>query len=1215
MQGKEVSIEVDGKLTEMEAEMEKVEKQSKPEDDGLGVEKISDELVLEISDKTVGFSKELGTMRSQITAASGTASPTLKITMTKLSDRIKGLQGKITEVSVRTKDQREKVLSAQYVKEATNKAAEAEASTEKMEEAEAPYLKGIEVALEESTIALKACDEVAAIVQAAVSAAKSLMSLKTQEMKKFNATNTKEALESFKGLEERVSSVSSKLAQFKKDTESRKKAAVLQEAGQKVKEVEAEIEKLSAFITPLADKDPEAMSSEEAASIVKGLEAHEQSAATKLNETRNFVGLRARDAKEEKDKETVKELNTKLTEAQTALTKAKKDGSTHTEKIKSKALIQEAADKLKEAEAEVAQATTACAPLLEEKGEKYLVKASLATLATALRKNMAEKDMSVDKMWKEVGTTEKKFAAFVGTVPEAFERPECAFSEERRIAMFKSACDGKMSNDDFKEMLSRKFVCVQGVALTDALDVEAGKSICMLQKGDVLVSSEDPKKSKEEGGMMRLSCKKVGGEEEGWVTMTGTSNTKYLEAISAFAEFAKSLDASLATHSKNCSKLQNFFTSKVRELGAVGKDSPLAAAKEELSKTVSKIQAHSGELEALKKKVAAAKQAYSAQELKEKNAHIEAKEQKQVDEILAVAKPAVTAMEEQFKKFEEVCKPLVEKQGKGDDLLAFATPLSVLELAKAMEGDVKSAVDAAKEVTKKQQAEELVAKAVKGPLAEGKKELQKWMSDAAKISNSAAKALAIMRSCCNAVAEAKVEETAAALRADMQSKGQSLEDYFAKVADADGRITEDAFCKLICKLSGGLPEEHAKLVSRHIDSEGVGRHAFMRLVQIFMKVVKEIAITPNFDVTDTKEKMVRKANLDEIVEVLEGPKEDDVSKLERVKVKALQDGSEGWMSVKGNQGKIFLEKTDKPLYCCTKDLALGKDFKTGSEEPIRTLKAEEVVEILEGPCKETLGAAMRARVKASSDGKIGFATVTDQHGVEFIEKCGKVYTCTATCAITDIFDITSCKVIKKMASGDVFTISEGPRSEDSSGVSRVLGKSQKDDTEGWITVTGNAGTVFAKVNEKLLTVKKEVALQQKFATDSPNIRMLAEDESLEVLDAPKEEKFLPVERMKVRAANDGVVGWVTTQGGAAKGMMALRKWSPIYKVLKPTPLCSTKGLVESSVRDVAAGEVLVHIEGPVDFDGTMWVRCRAKKDSAVGWAQFKDDKGAKCIGQ
>jgi chromosome segregation ATPase len=1226
VKGKELNTEVDSKLTTMEAEVEQIDKQSKPEDAGLGVETISDELVMEICGKTAAFSKDLSTMRGQISTSVTTAPPAIKTLMNKLSDRVKVVATKINDIGARTKDQREKVLSASYVKECTAKTAEAESALEKVDEAEAPYLKGIEVVLEESKVALKACDDVAAAVQVALSAAKSLISSKQAELKKFSAANAKEALEEMSKLSERMNTVSQKLSVFKKDTESRKKTALLQEAGEKVKEVNAEIEKLNEFIAPLADKDPEAMSSTDAAATIKGLEELEHSAHQKLSETRNFVSMRGRDARDEKDKTTVKDLQSKLTDAQSALSKAKKDGSTHTEKIKAKALHQECVDKLKEAEAEVAKAKAACNPLLDEKGERFLVKASLATMATALRKYMADKDISYEKMWEEMAITQSKFVAFVGKMPESLERPECAFSEERRIAMYKSACgeDGKLSVVEFKNLFRREFLCVSEVSMTDVLDVATSKSLCKLQRGSIVESYEETSQTKEEGGLPRLKCKKViAGEKkpeevdaEGWVTTTSNNGNKYLTLLTPFSDFTKDLEDSLNTFTRNCNKIQNFFSQKARELGSAAKDTPLALAREELVSTGSKVAAVIKDLSALRKEVEDGKKAYHALELKEKNAHIEAKEQKQSDEITVVAKPAVDKMEAEFKKLEEMCKPLLDLNTDASDktakLLAFATPLSLTEGAAAQQAVVKTAVEEAKTVVKTQQAEELVAKAAKGPLLEGKKELQKWMSDASKILSASSKLMANLKSCCRTIAETQVEAVASALRKAVVSSGGSVEEYFAKVAGGEVRMTEDAFCQLIGKLDGlTLSAEHAKLVTRQIDSDGVGRATFMRVVQQFMKVVKEIAITPGFEIADTKEKMIRKAALDEILEVLDGPKVDETSSLERVKVKALSDGAEGWMTTKGNQGKVFLEKAEKPLYACGKDAPLGKEVKTGSEPPIRTLKAEEIVEILEGPCTETLQPAKRVKVKASSDGKIGYVTITDQHGEEFVEKDSKVYTCTATCAITDVFDITTCKVIKKMAVNDVFTITEGPVSEESSGVSRVKGKSNKDDTEGWVTVTGNAGTVFAKLNDKLMTVKKEVALLQKFGTDSPTVRMLAADESLEVLEPAKEEKVQPVERIKIRAASDGAVGWVTTKGAGTY----LRKWTPTYKVLKNTSLCTTKGLIESVVREIANGEILQHTEGPVEVDGSMWVRGKMKKDGASGWALMKDEKGAKCLGQ
>jgi hypothetical protein len=369
-----------------------------------------------------------------------------------------------------------------------------------------------------------------------------------------------------------------------------------------------------------------------------------------------------------------------------------------------------------------------------------------------------------------------------------------------------------------------------------------------------------------------------------------------------------------------------------------------------------------------------------------------------------------------------------------------------------------------------------------------------------------------------------------------------------------------------------------------------------------MKVTQGIAITPKFEVLDTKEKMVRKAEVDEILEVLEGPAKDEKSGLDRVRVKALTDGAEGWISVKGNQGKTFMEKTEKLFFSCVRDAPLAKDFKSSSEAPVRVLKAEEVVELIEGPRSEILSNASRARVKASSDNKTGWVTIKDQTGLELVEKNSTIYTCTSTVALTDAFDISACKVIRKMAPNEVLVMTEGPVTESSSGITRVKGKCQQDDAEGWVTITGNAGTVFAKLNGKLYTVKKEVALQKLFASDSADVRTLAIDEALEMLEGPKEEKFQPAERMKVRAS-DGAVGWIT------KISNSIKKWSPTCKAVKQTPLYISKGMKEAVVRDVGQGETMIVLEGPLEVDGAMWFKGRMKKDDSVGWGLIKDESG------
>lgn len=251
---------------------------------------------------------------------------------------------------------------------------------------------------------------------------------------------------------------------------------------------------------------------------------------------------------------------------------------------------------------------------------------------------------------------------------------------------------------------------------------------------------------------------------------------------------------------------------------------------------------------------------------------------------------------------------------------------------------------------------------------------------------------------------------------------------------------------------------------------------------------------------------------------------------------------------------------------------------------------------------------MRLRGKAVLDGKTGWFTMKDKHGVECADKEGKVYTCTATVAITDNFDVKNCKVLKKLAVDDVFTLLEGPVKEEDSGIQRIRVKLSKEDLEGWVTLQGNAGTVYAKVNEKLYTIKKDVALQEAFPSDSKVVRTLATDEAVEVMEGPKAEKVQPVKRVQVRTP-DGAVGWLTVKADA------LRPWTPFYKFVKACSLYTAKGMKESIVREVTQGEGLELQEGPVEVEGEMWVCGKLLKDGAVGWASMKNEEGQKLLMQ
>jgi len=238
-------------------------------------------------------------------------------------------------------------------------------------------------------------------------------------------------------------------------------------------------------------------------------------------------------------------------------------------------------------------------------------------------------------------------------------------------------------------------------------------------------------------------------------------------------------------------------------------------------------------------------------------------------------------------------------------------------------------------------------------------------------------------------------------------------------------------------------------------------------------------------------------------------------------------------------------------------------------------------------------------------GQTGWFTVKDKSGVVLAEAEGKYYTCVATVAITDIFEIKTCKVVRKLAVGEMFLMQEGPVEETEANVTRVKGKSLNDDKEGWITVKGSAGTVYAEASSRHYSILQDVPLQKKFPSEgSEDIRVLAKGEAIQVLEGPKEETFPPQIRIKGRALSDGATGWFTMKNEN------LKPWSPYYKCTKPTPIHDGRNAEEAKlVRQLEAGEAAELLEGPVEEGKEQRMKVRVEKDGIVGWVTFKDGEG------
>jgi len=253
----------------------------------------------------------------------------------------------------------------------------------------------------------------------------------------------------------------------------------------------------------------------------------------------------------------------------------------------------------------------------------------------------------------------------------------------------------------------------------------------------------------------------------------------------------------------------------------------------------------------------------------------------------------------------------------------------------------------------------------------------------------------------------------------------------------------------------------------------------------------------------------------------------------------------------------------------------------------------------------------RAKCKVNKDKAVGWVTLKDRGEVEYAQLNPSLFLCKSSVAITDGEDVKNCKVVRKLAEGELFGIAGAVVTDEATSVSRVEGTAVKDGKKGWITTKGNAGTVFAEAATTIYSVTKEVELTKVFASDGPPenvVRKLEVGETFQVTEGPRDEKVAPEVRVKVKCVNDAAVGWTSLKEQVVKA------WSPNYKCLEKVSLhntCAIEGAKE--LRELAKGESFELLEGPVPEGGVLRICGQADKDGIVGWVTIKDETGKRFL--
>lgn len=793
---------------------------------------------------------------------------------------------------------------------------------------------------------------------------------------------------------------------------------------------------------------------------------------------------------------------------------------------------------------------------------------------------------------------EEDFMRFVGNIGDMCSRPDLTYDEEQRGHVFDhfskdSGEDSELTLEMFTSFFVEKFICVHAISVTDELDLNDATAVGKLEVDDVCEALGEPT-THDSVGLTRLKVKLEKNGTTGWVTLQGNQGTAYLESFTEYSAFVKNMEKAFASAVSKTNKLASFVTQKTAAMKDC-QQGPLAEAKAEFAKIGPKVDALHKKINVLKKKVEAGKIQHARRSETEKRMVEEKRERKAAAVILDAINEKVVVARDALAKLQETANPLISAA----DPTEVENPITI-QGSIVSNTEVQAAVVEARTVLKAHEGK--VQAASSGPWLDAKTEIAKLGEELSSMEKKVLGFVAAAQAACDAISTAKLGEVSAALRASMSSRKVRVEDLFLELAGSGGTdIKEDVLATHWSTLPNVKlsPEQNRLLFNKVGAAGGVSRRCFFQMLERYVKVVKEIAITTASDVSGGSS--IRKLAKGEILEILDGPQTDDVG-LSRVRAKTLSDDQVGWVTVKGNQGTPFLADTLKPAFCVCERLTMD-------DEP-HDLKVGEVLEVLQGPRRETVMATVRVRGKTiGGKEQTGWFTLKDRHGKVFAEVGKSCYTTASSIALTDGFNMRDSKVLRKISKGESLVVLEGPLTDEAGGgCIRIKAKALKDDQDGWVTIKGNGGTVYATETGKQYNISASVPLQSSFKSDgAENLCVLEKDMCVELLEGPKDEVSPDVIRLRVRTTSEGHVGWVTLKGENVK------PWSPQYRCVASTVMHDSLAVKDSTVtvHELEPGSVVELLEGPQLETGTGVLRMKAKVvvGGVVGWVTIAGNEG------
>jgi len=293
----------------------------------------------------------------------------------------------------------------------------------------------------------------------------------------------------------------------------------------------------------------------------------------------------------------------------------------------------------------------------------------------------------------------------------------------------------------------------------------------------------------------------------------------------------------------------------------------------------------------------------------------------------------------------------------------------------------------------------------------------------------------------------------------------------------------------------------------------------------FLCVSRPVKLHERFDETSPA---VKSLQVDEVLELMEGPREEVTTPEIHLRVKHCKDPMEGWITLQDGEGRQLASRSEG-IYVCRATIAMTDVLDLKRCKVVHKVEIGEPLMVIDGQEKGDGAAIKRLKFRGLRHDKEGWVTLKGNQGTTYMESSQSHYKLTNGSQMRQEMAKDS-PILRKLEAGIVMEGLDSPQEVHPNPKMGIRMRSLEDGKVGWVSFfAGPSGPIRPWAPR--YTCKAPVALTSALAAkDATAIRLSEVGEKFDAVEGPTRDKSTGLRRVRCATLEGVVLGWATLRG-------------------------------------------------------------------------------------